>query len=170
MDTGIGIEAEQVGRLFEAFTQADTSTIRRFGGNGLALQISARLALVLGGTITANSSFGAGSAFTVTLSIGHVAADDAYTPGQQKPSLIASYSCTSLQQNGAAPSAARPLLPLRGLRILLTQDCPDNLRLICHHLRHGIAEVSVVGNGKLALEAMTQGENAASATGGRCVV
>jgi len=66
-DTGIGMNAEQVGKLFERFTQADASTTRRFGGTGLGLAISQAFAEMLGGAITVESRQGEGTTFTLTL-------------------------------------------------------------------------------------------------------
>ncbi|SDO23985.1 PAS domain S-box-containing protein [Methylobacterium phyllostachyos] len=66
-DTGIGMTAEQVGKLFERFTQADASTTRRFGGTGLGLAISQAFAEMLGGAITVESRQGEGTTFTLTL-------------------------------------------------------------------------------------------------------
>lgn len=69
-DTGVGMTAEEMSRLFRPFTQADTSTTRRFGGTGLGLSISQKLANMLGGEITVRSQPGKGSTFTLTIDPG----------------------------------------------------------------------------------------------------
>ena len=66
-DTGIGMTAEQQAKLFEEFTQADTSTAQRFGGTGLGLALSRKLARMIGGDVTVTSEPGKGSVFTVRL-------------------------------------------------------------------------------------------------------
>jgi adenylate cyclase len=66
-DTGIGMTEEQVGRLFEEFSQADASTARRYGGTGLGLALSRRLCRLMGGEITVASETDWGSTFTVRL-------------------------------------------------------------------------------------------------------
>ena len=68
-DTGIGIQSERLDRLFKPFSQADTSSTRRFGGMGLGLVIAQRLSALMGGSIKARSDVGKGSVFTITLAL-----------------------------------------------------------------------------------------------------
>jgi adenylate cyclase len=69
-DTGIGLTAEQQARLFQEFTQADSLTARRYGGTGLGLALSRKLARMMGGDVTVESEPGKGSVFTVRLPSG----------------------------------------------------------------------------------------------------
>jgi adenylate cyclase len=66
-DTGIGMTPEQQAKIFEEFTQADSSTAQRFGGTGLGLAITRKLARMMGGDVTVASASGKGSVFTVRL-------------------------------------------------------------------------------------------------------
>ncbi|MSP52344.1 MAG: hypothetical protein EXQ91_08150 [Alphaproteobacteria bacterium] len=67
LDTGIGMRAEQIDRLFKPLSQANSSTTRRFGGTGLGLAISNQFYRLMGGNIGVESSFESGTTFTVTL-------------------------------------------------------------------------------------------------------
>jgi signal transduction histidine kinase len=66
-DTGIGMTPEQLGKLFQAFTQADASTSKKYGGTGLGLVLCRNFCQMMGGEVTVESEFGKGTTFTVRL-------------------------------------------------------------------------------------------------------
>jgi PAS domain S-box-containing protein len=138
-DTGPGLTDEQRSRLFTAFSQADTSTTREFGGTGLGLVISSMLAQKLGGDLTVISRPSHGSTFTVTVATGPVTEKD----------LIYSVIDSKTEEVKAADEIPR----LSG-RVLVAEDGRDNRRLISHLLKKAGVEGVLVENGALAVEAI----------------
>lgn len=136
-DTGIGLSNENIGRIFQPFSQADSSTKRRFGGTGLGLAISQRLARMLGGDIVVSSSLGKGSIFSLTIAM-------RLSHGERQ----LGQSSTTADVRSHEPSIA---ITLSG-HILLAEDGPDNQRLIRHVLQKAGLEVTVADNGQLAVE------------------
>jgi signal transduction histidine kinase/CheY-like chemotaxis protein/HPt (histidine-containing phosphotransfer) domain-containing protein len=133
-DTGIGVAPEVQDAIFEAFTQADASTTRRFGGSGLGLTISRHLVAMMEGEIGLSSIEGKGTTFRVTL-----------------PFEVASSSTNTY---GTAPP------DLRGERVLVVDDSKSNRAWIARLLDHWECRHEAVGDGEAALRAL---ENAASA-------
>jgi signal transduction histidine kinase/ActR/RegA family two-component response regulator len=141
-DTGIGMSREHLGRLFQPFEQADSSTTRRFGGTGLGLSICQRLVHLLGGRILADSVLGSSTRFRVELPV-RVAAGT--------PNLAAPMSAAVRQ-----PVPRRPATDaLAGRRVLLCEDGPDNQRLIAMVLQKAGAEVELAGDGRQGIDAAT---------------
>ena len=104
-DTGIGIPADAMGRLFRSFSQVDTSTTRRFGGTGLGLAISRRLVELMGGSMWAESEVGQGSTFSFSILV-------EFVPARPRPFL------------------AGPKLHLSDRRILIVDDNATNRRIL----------------------------------------
>ncbi len=142
IDSGIGLTEAQRDGLFQAFTQADASTTRKFGGTGLGLVISRRLSEMLGGDIAVASTPGEGSTFSVTIDTGPL--DGVKMLAGPLDEFLVGPAHTS-------PAETAP--DHLDCRILLAEDGPDNQRLITHVLKRVGAEVVVVENGKLAVEA-----------------
>ena len=134
------MSADELGRLFRPFTQADASTTRKFGGTGLGLTISKRFADLLGGDLVAESEVGKGSTFTVTVRTGSVEGVRMYQPG----------SGTDAPPHARSP--ARGTLPRLSCRVLVAEDGIDNQRLLSFLLRKAGAEVEVADNGLAAME------------------
>ncbi|GIE01050.1 hypothetical protein Adu01nite_24000 [Paractinoplanes durhamensis] len=130
-DTGIGIPADRLARLFLPFSQVDASIARSYGGSGLGLVISQRLAEAMGGGITVDSTPGAGSTFTVTLRLGRAA------PGTPEPEPVP-----------PVVVAGRPL------HVLVAEDNPVNQRVAQLLLERRGHRVELVGDGAEAVAAV----------------
>jgi signal transduction histidine kinase/NO-binding membrane sensor protein with MHYT domain/FixJ family two-component response regulator len=134
-DTGPGVPLEVQARMFDAFTQADASTTRRFGGSGLGLSICRALARLMGGDVTLQSVVGLGSTFTVRLPLERASAEA-----------------------GPADQAPRDALPLPGLRVLAAEDNEMN-QLVLRTLLEPFGVVPhIVGNGQEAVAAWETGD------------
>ena len=138
-DTGIGMTEKQKKKLFKPFQQADNSITRRFGGTGLGLSLSKRLAEKLGGSIKVESEYGEGACFTLSVNTG---------------SLLNSQFVHSLKQVAISDeqvATPREEVSLSG-RVLLAEDNHANQQLLSMLLRKLGAEVSIADNGEDAVE------------------
>jgi two-component system sensor histidine kinase EvgS len=145
-DTGIGLGAEQLARLFQPFVQADSSTTRQFGGTGLGLSIVQRLAQAMGGDVAIESALGVGSTFTVTLTL-HAAPAD--SPLKTPLTPIARPSARVAARSGEGP------------RVLVVEDHPVNRDVLMLQLKLLGIGADTAENGVDALEAWTRGRYAA---------
>jgi PAS domain S-box-containing protein len=135
-DTGIGIEPDAAGRLFQRFSQADGSISRRFGGTGLGLSISRTLAELMQGEISVDSELGKGSIFTVRVPLRRLSEP---LVGQD------------------ADDVAHLLGRLNGLRVLLAEDHPTNQKVVELILEPMGVRLRVVDDGEQALAAFRPG-------------
>ena len=138
-DTGIGLTDEQAAKLFKPFAQADESMTRKYGGTGLGLVISKRLAVFMGGDITVEAQPGKGSTFTFWV-------DGGPLEGVAMREGLTESMLALPEQPGSVEEIA-----LRG-RILLAEDGIDNQQLLMMHLTMAGAEVVLAENGRLAVE------------------
>ncbi len=156
IDTGIGMSQEQMHSLFKAFTQGDPSMARRFGGTGLGLTISRRLAEMLGGNISASSQPGQGTTFRVEIETGPLDGVDMILPAQAAE-ILAREELSKVDEMRAG---AEVELLLQGVRILLADDARDNRKIVSWHLRRAGAIVDLAENGRMAMDSALQAEAA----------
>ena len=144
-DTGIGIEANQIAYLFDAFRQADSSTSRRFGGTGLGLSISRELALLMDGDIKIESTPGKGSCFTALIRVVACGNDTlVWREDEENTDTDASQGSDSI-------------FPLKGVCCLLAEDVLLNQILAQELLSQMGAEVVIANNGLEAVDKIKSG-------------
>lgn len=144
VDTGIGLSEEQINNLFQAFSQADSSTTRKYGGTGLGLHLSKQLANKLGGDITVKSSLNIGSCFSLSIPTGtlaNVKMIDSSSGTRRAPSNRPSYINKSYTDS----------------RVLLAEDNEDNQRYISTLLKSTGAQFEIAQNGQEAVQMAQQG-------------
>jgi len=141
IDTGIGMSPQQIAKLFSPFVQAEASTTRQYGGTGLGLTISRRLAQALGGDISVESNVGKGSKFIVAIETGPLAGVE---------------MLDSTQASVETAVALQPNTELKNVRltgrVLLADDGLDNQHLVSCMLRKVGLSVTVCENGRIACD------------------
>ena len=140
-DTGIGMSEQEQARLFKPFTQADTSTTRRYGGTGLGLVISRQIVHMMGGELAVRSAPGEGSDFHFDVHLGR-----AEQVMQAKPAPS--------DRMGDALAQAR--VALQGVRVLLVEDNPINQEVAREVLAAAGVNVSTADHGQAALTQLAQ--------------
>jgi PAS domain S-box-containing protein len=138
-DTGIGMSPEQVARVFEPFSQADSSTTRHYGGTGLGLSIVTRLLGLMGASLSVESAPGKGTRCSFTLELG------------------LSGEPSAAQDGAPAELWGARLTRIRGARVLVAEDNRINQQVLCEILQRVGLEVEVVDNGRLAVAAIKAG-------------
>ena len=144
-DTGIGMAADRVEDMFEPFTQADASITRRFGGTGLGLTISRKLARALGGDLTATSKPGVGSVLRFTCETGPMVNPKMLAPAQV------------LAAPATAAAAPRSHWRIPASRVLIVDDGPENRELLSLVLAEQGLWVEEAQDGQVAVDRVASG-------------
>ncbi len=145
-DTGIGIPLDRQDKIFESFSQADSSTTRKYGGTGLGVTICRHLAEMMGGKIWVESEPGKGSTFYFTAQFG------IQHKVEQAVSSAPGLSQEKLAGNGSDLPPAFPL------RILLVEDNKNNQALFCFYLKGTLHQTDIAENGEIGCEKYINGE------------
>jgi len=129
-DNGIGLTEEQMQRLFNSFSQADSSTTRKYGGTGLGLAISKHLVELMGGEISVTSEYGVGSTFSFSLPFGILA--------------------------GSIQTDQRDIIDLKGSRVLVVDDNEASREILASYMVDLNFDVTVLSSGQEAIDLLVQ--------------
>ena len=156
-DTGIGISQSKQTAIFESFTQADSSTTRKYGGTGLGLTICKRLVEMMGGEIRVESLEGKGSVFSFTVPFGK---NSGHSKAQEPKGLV-----PPGMENGDSPSQKSgqdemggETSKIRPLHILVVEDARENLIVVKAFLKKSPHILDIAENGKIAVEKYVTGK------------
>ena len=125
-DTGIGIPESKLSHLFEAFTQVDASTTRRYGGTGLGLSITKKLCQLLGGDIRVSTQLGKGSSFEVTMSVGYMKEHVEVPPKVNERKAC----CLIIDNNASVRTAMQKQLERWGVEVLLASSVEEAFSIL----------------------------------------
>ncbi|MFK0734601.1 MAG: ATP-binding protein, partial [Gloeotrichia echinulata HAB0833] len=155
-DTGIGISADKLDRLFQSFSQVDSSTSRRYGGTGLGLAISRQLCELMGGRMWVSSQMGEGSTFYFTIVTSAGSVESTIDTQVNYPHYGSLAPVATFQKLPDSNSLSSPMAEQSPLRILLAEDHPVNQKLAVLMLKQLGYRADVVSNGLEVLVAIQQ--------------